>query len=373
MILFPKYLIWKMNKFIKKNLQRKNIKATLKLKFLFILFLLILDIPSFTKNLLISKGYSVQNEKYWVGGKYKIFVNKYLDNINEKVILKYSKNRVEEISNGYILMKSNGKECFSVYTRSKKITSKFCINIYNTPELNFNETNPIKIETNNVKQLNLNTRDYPKYNIKYKSNNPEIIKVNNEGKIIALRPGSSIITATGLDGKNTQIKVLAISNNGLINNYTLEQYNISQYQKVMIVAHPDDETLWGGANLFKDKYFVVCLTNGYNLERANDFREILKFTNNGGIILNYPDLQDYIRDDWSEVRTGILKDLSTILNYKYWEKIVTHGPDGTTGHIHHIKTCELVTKITKECNQFKNLYYFGKFYKKIKFQKIYQE
>ena len=278
--------------------------------------------------------------------------------------MKYSKNRVEEISNGYILMKSNGKECFSVYTRSKKITSKFCINIYNTPELNFNETNPIKIETNNVKQLNLNTRDYPKYNIKYKSNNPEIIKVNNEGKIIALRPGSSIITATGLDGKNTQIKVLAISNNGLINNYTLEQYNISQYQKVMIVAHPDDETLWGGANLFKDKYFVVCLTNGFNLERANDFREILKFTNNGGIILNYPDLQDYIRDDWSEVRTGILKDLSTILNYKYWEKIVTHGPDGTTGHIHHIKTCEFVTNITKECNQFKNLYYFGKFYKK---------
>ena len=283
--------------------------------------------------------------------------------------MKCSKNKVEEISNNYILMKSNGKECFTVYTSNKKVTSKFCINIYNTPELNFNENNPIRIETNSAKQLNLYIRDYPKYNIKYKSNHPEIIKVNNEGKIIALRPGSAIITAEGLDGKSTQIKVLSISNKGLISNYTLEQYNVSQYQKVMIVAHPDDETLWGGANLFKDKYFVVCLTNGYNLERANDFREILKFTNNGGIILNYPDLQDYIRDDWSEVRTGILKDLSTILNYKYWEKIVTHGPDGTTGHIHHIKTCELVTKITKECNQFKNLYYFGKFYKKNKIPK----
>ena len=120
----------------------------------------------------------------------------------------------------------------------------------------------------------------------------------------------------------------------------------------------------GGANLYKDKYFVVCLTNGYNLDRANDFREFLKFTNNGGIILNYPDIQDGIRDDWSEVRTGILKDLSTILNYKYWEKMVTYGPDGTTGHIHHKKTCEFVTKIAKECNKFNNLYYFGKFYKK---------
>ena len=108
----------------------------------------------------------------------------------------------------------------------------------------------------------------------------------------------------------------------------------------MIVAHPDDETLWGGANLFLYSYFVVCLTNGYNERRAKDFRQILNFTNNGGIILNYPDLKDSnkIRDDWSEVKNGILKDLSIILNYKNWNKIVTHGPDGTTGHIHHKKT-----------------------------------
>ena len=45
----------------------------------------------------------------------------------------------------------------------------------------------------------------------------------------------------------------------------------------MIVAHPDDETLWGGANLLKERYFVVCLTNGYDLIRSNEFKEILKF------------------------------------------------------------------------------------------------
>ena len=60
----------------------------------------------------------------------------------------------------------------------------------------------------------------------------------------------------------------------------------------------------------------------------------------------------------------MIKDLSLILNYKDWGKIVTHGPDGTTGHIHHKKTCELVTKISKKSNKYKNLYYFGKFYKK---------
>ena len=178
-----------------------------------------------------------------------------------------------------------------------------------------------------------------------------------------MRPGNAIITASGLDDKSTHIKVLANSKNGFISNYTLVQYNASQYNKVMIVAHPDDEILWGGANLFKDRYFVVCLTNGYNLKRANNFKEILKFTNNSGIILNYPDMQDNIRDDWSEVSPGIIKDLSTIFNFKYWAKIVTHGPDGTTGHIHHKKTCEYATKIAKEYNEYNNLFYFGKFFK----------
>jgi len=267
-------------------------------------------------------------------------------------------------------MKSSGRECLIAYAKNKKINTKICINIYNTPQISFKEANPLKLEINNSMKLHLERRDYPKINIKFKSNHPEIIKINNEGEITAIRPGSSIITASGLDGKKTNIKILAISNNGFITNFTLNQYNISQYKKLMIVAHPDDETLWGGANLFKDRYFVVCLTNGFNLKRANDFKKLLKFTNNSGIILNYPDLQDYIRDDWSEVRNGILKDLSKLLNYQYWDKIVTHGPDGTTGHIHHKKTCNYVTTIVKKYNEYNNLYYFGKFYKKKIFRKI---
>ena len=257
---------------------------------------------------------------------------KYLDNKDEKIYLNSLNNKTVELSNGFILMKSSGRECLIAYTKNKKINTKICFNIYNTPELSFKETNPIKIEINNSMRLHLNRKDYPKINIKFKSNHPEIIKANNEGEIFAIRLGNAIITASGLDGKNTLIKILAISNNGFISNCTLNHYNASQYKKLMIVAHPDDETLWGGANLYKDRYFVVCLTNGFNLKRANDFKKLLKFTNNSGIILNYPDIQDHIRDDWSEVRKGILKDLSNLLNFQYWDKIVTHGPDGTTGH-----------------------------------------
>ena len=351
---------------MKKNIKWKKLKNIIKLEFIFILFFFNLIFQNGLKNILEN---SVQNKKYWVGGKYEIFKKKYLDNIDEMIYLKSLNNKTIELSNGFILMKSSGRECLIAYTKNKKKNTKICINIYNTPELSFKENNPIKVEINNSMQLHLDKRDYPKKNIQFKSNHPEIIKVNNEGEIFAVRPGNAIITASGLDGKRTHIKILAISNNGFIRNYTLNQYNASKYKKLMIVAHPDDETLWGGANLFKDRYFVVCLTNGFNLKRANDFKELLKFSNNSGIILNYPDLQDNVRDDWSEVRNGILKDLSKLLIYQYWEKIVTHGPDGTTGHIHHKKTCKYVTKIVKKYNEYNNLYYFGKFYAKKKLPK----
>ena len=85
--------------------------------------------------------------------------------------------------------------------------------------------------------------DYPKSNIKYQSSNPDIIKIDNEGIITAMRPGKSLITASGLDDKKAEIVISSISNNGLITNTTLNIYNAEFYKNVMIVAHPDDEIL----------------------------------------------------------------------------------------------------------------------------------
>ena len=272
-------------------------------------------------------------QKYWVGGMYKLKIKKVPYNNKEKLSLFFSNKNLVELKKDNIFMKSSGRECITAYIKQYKNT--ICFNIYNTPDLLFKEFDPIKIETHDEKQLNLELNDYPKSNIKYQSNHPDIITINKNGKIKSLRPGRAIISASGLDNKTTTIKVLSSPKNGLINKNALNKYNANQYNNLMIVSHPDDETLWGGANLVKDRYFVVCLTNGYNIQRATDFREILKFTNNSGIILNYPDMLDKIPDDWSEFRFGIIKDLSRIINYKNWNKIVTHGPEGTTGNINH--------------------------------------
>ena len=301
-------------------------------------------------------------QKFYTGQKYKLLIKNSLLNKEEEIISISTKNNKVKLINGTILMDSSGKECLYIYTKNNN-NSTICFNIYDPQQSYINKINSIRLEINNFQELAIN---FNQSNLSYDSNHPDIIKVDNKGIIKALRPGKAIITISQLNNIITKFDVTAISSNGLINNYTLDKYNASLYKKVMIVAHPDDETLWGGANLVRDNYFVVCLTNGYNLARAHDFREILKFTNNSGIILNYPDIEDNIIDDWSEVENGILKDLSTILTYQNWDKIVTHGPDGTTGHYHHKKINQYVTEITKKFNSYKNLYYFQKFFKKDK-------
>ena len=306
----------------------------------FFFFLLIIEYKSTNKIIVLNRKKN-KVAKFYVGEKDKMTIQN-IDNHERE----YTDNKNIQNSLGYIQNKSSGRECLNTYSN------------------NINNITFLKMDINSTIQLNFNVNNNSRLNITYKSNHPQIIKVNNKGIVSALRPGKAIITINGDNNRINIIRVLSVPSNGLISNYTLKINNAEKFKNLMIVAHPDDETLWGGANLYKDEYFVVCLTNGYNYKRANDFRKILNFTKNKGIILDYPDLQDSIRDNWSEVKIGILKDLSTILNYNNWDKIVTHGPDGTTGHYHHKKTCEYVTFITRKLKLFNNLYYFGKFYKK---------
>ena len=80
-----------------------------------------------------------------------------------------------------------------------------------------------------------------------------------------------------------------LSNNNIIHQQIFDQIDIDTYQNIMIVAHPDDETIWGGGHLLKDKYLVICLTNGNNKTREKEFNEVMNKTHNQGIILDYPD------------------------------------------------------------------------------------
>ena len=53
----------------------------------------------------------------------------------------------------------------------------------------------------------------------------------------------------------------------------LAQLDLSQAKKLMIVAHPDDETLWGGAHLLEGDYLIVCLPHAGDAVRSAVLRD----------------------------------------------------------------------------------------------------
>lgn len=150
----------------------------------------------------------------------------------------------------------------------------------------------------------------------------------------------------------------------------LKKLDLTDVNKVMFVAHPDDETIWGGAHLLQDKYLVVCLTCGINKVRDREIKKAMDYSNDELIMLGYPDKVLGVRSNWHDELQDIKADIKTILNYKKWDIVVTHNPQGEYGHRHHKFTSKLVTEIYGKQN---SLYYFGKYYRKSKLQALSKE
>ena len=136
--------------------------------------------------------------------------------------------------------------------------------------------------------------------------------------------------------------------------------------KLMIVAHPDDDVIWGGGHLMEGDYFVVCITNGRNDTRRPEFEKMLEKSGNSGYILEYPDKVAGERDNWEKVWDKIESDIERIMKCKDWKLIVTHNKDGEYGHQHHKYTHSIVTELYKDNKLTSPLYCFGKYYSKAK-------
>lgn len=150
----------------------------------------------------------------------------------------------------------------------------------------------------------------------------------------------------------------------------IQQADVSHANKLMIVAHPDDELLWGGGHLMDGGYLVLCVTRGYDAARSEEFRKVVEASGNQLLIMQYPDKVAGRRDNWSKVYSKIEKDLKLAVDYKNWDMIVTHNRRGEYGHIHHTMIHTMVTDIYKEeNNKDTDLYFFGKYYRKSKIGK----
>ena len=156
---------------------------------------------------------------------------------------------------------------------------------------------------------------------------------------------------------------------GPVTDALLEALNLDGIYNLMIVAHPDDETIWGGRFIIEDYYFVVCLTSGFTpgqqLERPQEFRNAMNLSRSGkSLMLGYLEREVFAVGSQpastpdSIKLAAMIQDIETIIGFKDWNVILTHGPTGESGHQHHVRTYEIVTQIAKEHNLFDNLYYF---------------
>lgn len=143
----------------------------------------------------------------------------------------------------------------------------------------------------------------------------------------------------------------------------LEKINLSTTNKLMIVSHPGDESVWGGVHLLSDNYLVVCVSCGYNKVKTNQFLKVMQYSGDSVVMMGYSD-KIYLNSDYKKIK----KQLKLILKYKNWSEIITHNPDGEYNNYQH----KQINKILNELGV-QNLYYFGKYYTRKELDKLDKE
>jgi len=113
----------------------------------------------------------------------------------------------------------------------------------------------------------------------------------------------------------------------------------------LIVAHPDDETLWAGGTILSHpswKCFVVCLCRESDEDRAPKFYKALKVLKSEGVMGDLDDGPDQNPLDENEVEGAILK----LLPPMHYDLIISHNPSGEyTWHIRHEEISKAVIKL----------------------------
>ncbi|MCI8300843.1 MAG: hypothetical protein HFI69_10985 [Lachnospiraceae bacterium] len=303
------------------------------------------------------------------------------DKVTESEILwKSDHKKIATVNkNGMVTAKKAGTVTITATEKRSGKVAKYRISVQNVPvvSINFSGGKLSSMGTGTTCRLSVSFTPWNTTNkrIKWSSSNNSAASVDQNGTVTALRPIEKVtITATSRDNSRVScsLTLKITATDGFINTSMLDELDLDAINKVMIVAHPDDETLWGGAHILEDEYLIVCMTNGWNTARKNAFIDVMHKSNDKYIILSYPDTRvqfsdgSYETDTFSTCRTAMQKDIETILSYKNWEQVVTHNPTGEYGKYHHQQISKLVTKGFKKHFRYNSseLWYFGHFYGK---------
>ena len=112
---------------------------------------------------------------------------------------------------------------------------------------------------------------------------------------------------------------------------------------LLVVAHPDDETLWGYTHVYQNpkSWKVICLTCANNTKRINEFKKIMEQ-------LGIPNYEIWDHENSIFVATMnklCFNDLEKdIINNEY-KLIVTHNSYGEYGNLQHMSAHRAIKKL----------------------------
>jgi LmbE family N-acetylglucosaminyl deacetylase len=121
--------------------------------------------------------------------------------------------------------------------------------------------------------------------------------------------------------------------------------NSTSKSVAIIVAHPDDETLWAGGTILSHpswKCFIVCMSRLRDKDRAPRFYKAMGILKAEGIMGELDDGPDQKPLEVTEVAHAILD----LLPARHFDIIITHNREGEyTRHIRHEEVGKAVIKL----------------------------
>ncbi len=116
-------------------------------------------------------------------------------------------------------------------------------------------------------------------------------------------------------------------------------------EALVVVAHPDDETIWMGGTILRNKnwnWTILSLCRASDTDRKPKFDKVCKAYKAKGLIYDLDD--ETMKPVGVEEVTEIIK---SGLNKNKFDFIFTHGKNGEYGHVRHLDAHKAVEELIK--------------------------